>query len=174
MMTLELYHNLFFSNLFLLLWMPLMFLTTGISFSLSSCTCSSHSHLKSSTLFLILLLLIASTSPAFLVSGIHYQILIFSLSFTCKLSLQYVIIYSSCLLMEVNPAHFILCSCCNCINHNSHHKSHQLSINFLFYINYYLEPSVFAGFPSALHPSMFLCQFCAVKLNNNNNNNNNK
>ena len=132
----------------------------------------SHSHLKSSTPFLILLLLITSTSLAFLVSGIHYQILIFSLSLTCKLSLQYVIIYSSRLLMEVNPAHFILCSCCNCINHNSHHKSHQLSINFLFYINYYLEPSVFAGFPSALHPSMFLCQFCAVKLNNNNNNNN--
>ena len=121
MMTLELYHNLFFSNLFLLLWMPLMFLTTSISFSLSSCTCSSHSHLKSSTLFLILLLLITSTSLAFLVSGIHYQILIFSLSLTCKLSLQYVIICSSRLLMEVNPAHFILCSCCNCINHNSHH-----------------------------------------------------
>ena len=41
--------------------MPLMFLTTSISFSLSSCTCSSHwSHLKSSTLFLTLLLLIAS------------------------------------------------------------------------------------------------------------------
>ena len=42
--------------------------------------------------------------------------------------------------------------------------------NYPFYYLFYfiLGTSAFTGFPSGLHPFMFLYHFCAVKLTNNN------